>query len=573
MPRTDGRRSIADRFQRLSTAGYVACGLRPLTRRPDLSMATVQAASSPVPRPYVAPAPAPANDVRPDDQASPAFTVPDAPPPDTAKPVADGKTAKPDANTAASAGADRGPANAKPSGTKTATSSRTQASGRSAASDDTDQADAPAKDAVPPTSALALSLLAGGTDAVVSGDLKVGAGDKDETKAKTSDPEGKVAAPDTIAALVSPITVATVPGQVAPVVAPASTEQPQQPSGAAATPDLAIGKPGALVAPAPVAAATQALATADTDLAAAAEALVAALPAEAGAGSGSAKPAAPQGKAALTAARNAAAASTTQDGAATAAPDAAPAATLAKAVAGEASAGRTEATRHAGLTLQEGDAGRSAPPASAEAGAASVEPALLAPTDSASSPSFGPLVSAPTQGAQAGGSQAASATAGQPGTAATTVVSGVAIGNVPVEIGMRSLSGSSHFEIRLDPVELGRIDVKLEIDAAGSVRAHLLVDRPETLAFLQRDSSHLQRAFEQAGLSATSDGVALSLRQGSTDTGGGSSGRGGTPDDGASARAQAASRSADADTLDTASASLATRRYLWSRPSGVDVRI
>ncbi|MFC6740326.1 flagellar hook-length control protein FliK [Methylobacterium tardum] len=57
------------------------------------------------------------------------------------------------------------------------------------------------------------------------------------------------------------------------------------------------------------------------------------------------------------------------------------------------------------------------------------------------------------------------------------------------------------FQIRLDPVELGRIDVKLEIDKArGTVTTHLVVDRPETLAMLQRDAGQLQQALSQAGL-------------------------------------------------------------------------
>ena len=80
-------------------------------------------------------------------------------------------------------------------------------------------------------------------------------------------------------------------------------------------------------------------------------------------------------------------------------------------------------------------------------------------------------------------------------------------------IGLRSLAGSSEFQIRLDPIELGRIDVKLEIDKAkGTVSTHLTVDRPDTLALLQRDAGQLQQALTQAGLDPSSGGVNLSLR-------------------------------------------------------------
>ena len=88
----------------------------------------------------------------------------------------------------------------------------------------------------------------------------------------------------------------------------------------------------------------------------------------------------------------------------------------------------------------------------------------------------------------------------------------VPLGAVPMTIGLRSLSGSSHFEIRLDPVDLGRIDVKLEIDKdRGTVTTSVVVDRADTLALLQRDSGNLQQALAQAGLDPGA-GINLSLR-------------------------------------------------------------
>ncbi len=86
---------------------------------------------------------------------------------------------------------------------------------------------------------------------------------------------------------------------------------------------------------------------------------------------------------------------------------------------------------------------------------------------------------------------------------------------VPITIGMRALSGSNRFEIRLDPYELGRIDVSLDIAREhGTVKAHLVVERPETLALLQRDAGSLQQALTQAGLDPGSTGLSFSLRDG-----------------------------------------------------------
>ncbi len=83
---------------------------------------------------------------------------------------------------------------------------------------------------------------------------------------------------------------------------------------------------------------------------------------------------------------------------------------------------------------------------------------------------------------------------------------------VPIEIGLRAMSGSRQFDIRLDPDELGRVDVNLSISDAGEVSARLVVDRVETLHLLQRDARTLERAFEQAGLKPSDGGVDITLR-------------------------------------------------------------
>jgi flagellar hook-length control protein FliK len=83
---------------------------------------------------------------------------------------------------------------------------------------------------------------------------------------------------------------------------------------------------------------------------------------------------------------------------------------------------------------------------------------------------------------------------------------------LPIEVGMQALRGVTKFQIRLDPAELGRVDVKLEFREDGEVKANLVVDRVETLAMLKRDAHTLQQAFEQAGLRQSPDGLSFSLR-------------------------------------------------------------
>lgn len=82
-----------------------------------------------------------------------------------------------------------------------------------------------------------------------------------------------------------------------------------------------------------------------------------------------------------------------------------------------------------------------------------------------------------------------------------------------VAIAARSLSGARQFDIRLDPPELGHVEVRLSIDRDGKAHAHLSADQQNTLDLLQKDSSSLTRALRDAGLNVAQDGLNFSLRQ------------------------------------------------------------
>jgi flagellar hook-length control protein FliK len=90
-----------------------------------------------------------------------------------------------------------------------------------------------------------------------------------------------------------------------------------------------------------------------------------------------------------------------------------------------------------------------------------------------------------------------------------------------VDIAARSLSGAKQFDIRLDPPELGRVEVRLSIDATGKASAHLSADQPQTLTLLQKDAPALTRALRDAGLNVAQNGLNFSLRQQSSDAGAG----------------------------------------------------
>ncbi len=87
--------------------------------------------------------------------------------------------------------------------------------------------------------------------------------------------------------------------------------------------------------------------------------------------------------------------------------------------------------------------------------------------------------------------------------------------NIPAvafEIVRQVRAGMQRFEVRLDPPEMGRIDVQMEMEGKN-VTARLVVERAETLDLLQRDARALERALQQAGLNADRANLQFSLKQ------------------------------------------------------------
>jgi flagellar hook-length control protein FliK len=106
----------------------------------------------------------------------------------------------------------------------------------------------------------------------------------------------------------------------------------------------------------------------------------------------------------------------------------------------------------------------------------------------------------------------ATAAAAGAATANNMASNAVPIDGVAVEIATQSQNGKTSFDIRLDPKELGRIDVRLEVDKDGHVTTKMTVDRVETLDLLKRDASNIERTLQQAGLKTSDNSLEFSLR-------------------------------------------------------------
>jgi len=155
----------------------------------------------------------------------------------------------------------------------------------------------------------------------------------------------------------------------------------------------------------------------------------------------------------------------------------------------------------------------------------------------------------------------------EPMTTPGQVHSGHLATQVAGEIARNLQNGQTRFQMRFDPPELGRVEVKMRVSADGSVQAHLIVERPETLDMFMRDQRGLERALEAAGLQADSNNLKFSLKD--------QSGQGFASGDGSHGDGQqrGSNEESGAD-QDIADADVQMLRFNYhGRPDGLDIQV
>ena len=80
-----------------------------------------------------------------------------------------------------------------------------------------------------------------------------------------------------------------------------------------------------------------------------------------------------------------------------------------------------------------------------------------------------------------------------------------------------SPGGAQHMTLRLQPADLGTVQIRIDRPVEAPVRVEVSVSRPETLTLLLRDQSQLQRTLDQAGVPPEGRSLTFQL----TDQGGG----------------------------------------------------
>lgn len=122
------------------------------------------------------------------------------------------------------------------------------------------------------------------------------------------------------------------------------------------------------------------------------------------------------------------------------------------------------------------------------------------------------------QGSKGVGSQTA------PATASTAAPSGGATANAmapqmaePIRLAVQR--GADHIQIRLEPAELGRVDIRFET-ANGTTQVQITADNQQTLDMLRRDQVTLERLLQQSGMDLKDGGLSFARRE-QAQTGGG----------------------------------------------------
>ncbi len=88
-----------------------------------------------------------------------------------------------------------------------------------------------------------------------------------------------------------------------------------------------------------------------------------------------------------------------------------------------------------------------------------------------------------------------------------------AIAQVAIVVTKAAQDGVDRITIKLQPPELGRIDVRLDVNADGRIQAVFAAERSSTVDILQRDVRELERALQSAGLSTDPGGLSFGLKQ------------------------------------------------------------
>jgi len=155
-----------------------------------------------------------------------------------------------------------------------------------------------------------------------------------------------------------------------------------------------------------------------------------------------------------------------------------------------------------------------------------------APTAAALAAAVGPSTPGPAAGERPdtvqsmAGSHQGTASLASAETAATSFVNGPSLAAIEttaqlaLQIARRVEGRTTRFEMALTPEGLGRVDIRLDIDAEGRLSARLAFDNPAAATELRGRADELRRQLQEAGFNVGSDSLSFSERETGSSPGG-----------------------------------------------------
>lgn len=128
-------------------------------------------------------------------------------------------------------------------------------------------------------------------------------------------------------------------------------------------------------------------------------------------------------------------------------------------------------------------------------------------------------------------------------------------------------SGNSKITIQLNPEELGKLDITLDVDSKGKTGVTITADNKQALDLLQKDSSGLQKALNEAGLKTDAGSLSFNLRGGERE------GQGQNQYQASSQYQKSQPEELLPEEVNMASLAAVTRSYTINVPDGLDIKI
>ncbi|MEP0521143.1 MAG: flagellar hook-length control protein FliK [Hyphomicrobiales bacterium] len=88
--------------------------------------------------------------------------------------------------------------------------------------------------------------------------------------------------------------------------------------------------------------------------------------------------------------------------------------------------------------------------------------------------------------------------------------------DIAVQMAKHKADGSNQFTIRLSPHSMGTVTIQLNVSDNAQLTAQMQVEKPETLALLQKDMAGLEKALKAQGFNTTSNDISIALKSAAT---------------------------------------------------------